>query len=992
MMLAKHPITGKDIRIMQTDASIWREKKTLQFVKEGGSYVNDTVSTDPTLGASLCIILDQQSPSKLVEFSKSHRLLFVSKVILQKMSIQEFKALRIENIVCLEELDQVYGHIGESWLGTVEDAVVMIAHLLGYRQISGLGVGSLEKDVKERASSAGIALVNEPPFKLWWVTQYYVPGQSKRRREIQKCLEVNCSSRLISKVLLLNEKEEDLSGLKLANKPEQKIIGHRLTYKDVFEQIREMPDDVVVAFANADICIDDDTWPLLWSVNLENVFLALLRYDVPDSGNVREAQIFGPRADSQDTWVVRAADVKKRGADAWRNFDFTFGRMGCDNAVAVEVLRQKFTVVNPAYSLRTWHYHNSGIRNYRPEDVLEKPIFHYVTPSGFHDMKPILKIVGGAAGQKYLSLKNCFQTSGGLAYDANSLYIGPAARAQKLWEKAQLNSLTPSVRCKRGLIVPVGDDGDVFRGSRECYVLGFLSRILRLWKSVGPGEFFCPEGQQFTDMLGVFKWTGLGPKQLPLIKWEPGIRVFCEEAAAFLPEESEEIGGEEMEALRDAVRGWVPAIRGSGNEGNRMRIVIVEDGKVLTAKKTRELEDVLERAWDIRVVFTGRTSAERIVESLVGAWGVICSGSDDATESWGWNWALPPGAMVFAVDDPKAGKPKEKATACRHVSTVAGLEHRQVSMDEVLEEVWREGQLLQGSGFGLGSAVDLPTIWLPRRDLEGYFGHPGDSFREMVRLWAAAGYCRAKEHLTATMVWWNQVGAEGILLYDRPNHDWRLAAPLPEKEWRGALFGNPKPPATAATAGASKTSPWFFWPRRPQLVEELVAAGLPEKPWEDRKQTLVFYGKVENKVQEKRRINSADWETACDKEGGWLLVKGADEKYPFTQKQYLEKLAESKFGLCLAGYGYKCHREIECMAMGTVPICAPDVDMSSYAVPPVEGVHYLRCSGPVEARAAAESMGAEKWKEMSAACRAWWAENCSCEGSFKLTKKLVEGI
>jgi hypothetical protein len=227
------------------------------------------------------------------------------------------------------------------------------------------------------------------------------------------------------------------------------------------------------------------------------------------------------------------------------------------------------------------------------------------------------------------------------------------------------------------------------------------------------------------------------------------------------------------------------------------------------------------------------------------------------------------------------------------------------------------------------------------------------------------------------MVWWGDVGKDGVLLYDRPNHDWRLAAPLVEKSWKMALFGNPKPPA------GDTNHPWFFWPRRPEFVEELASGEL--RGWEDRKEKPVFYGKTENKVQEKRR-GAADWQSCC---GEWVMVKG-DEAYPFTQREYLEGLGKARFGLCLAGYGYKCHREVECMAMGCVPLCAPEVDMDSYAVPPVEGVHYIRVQNPEEALAKVAAVSEEAWKEMSAAGRAWWKANCSVQGSFALTKQIIE--
>ena len=173
-------------------------------------------------------------------------------------------------------------------------------------------------------------------------------------------------------------------------------------------------------------------------------------------------------------------------------------------------------------------------------------------------------------------------------------------------------------------------------------------------------------------------------------------------------------------------------------------------------------------------------------------------------------------------------------------------------------------------------------------------------------------------------------------------------------------------------------------------MEAIVAAGIGG--WDARIRGLVFYGKIENKVQERRRT-AADWSSACSGEAAtpseWVLVRG-DQPYPFTQREYLERLATAKFGLCLAGYGLKCHREVECMAMGCVPLVAPEVDMESYAVPPREGVEYLRVANPAAAAAAAASMDQVTWERMSAAGQAWWRANASCEGMFALTKKLVE--
>jgi hypothetical protein len=168
-------------------------------------------------------------------------------------------------------------------------------------------------------------------------------------------------------------------------------------------------------------------------------------------------------------------------------------------------------------------------------------------------------------------------------------------------------------------------------------------------------------------------------------------------------------------------------------------------------------------------------------------------------------------------------------------------------------------------------------------------------------------------------------------------------------------------------------------------VEALVAKGTSQKVFNARHRGVVFYGKVENRVQDAHR-SAKEWSSCCDE---FVMPKGEDAKYPFTQEEYLVHLSEARFGLCLAGYGRKCHREVECMSMGCVPIVAGEVDITSYASPPVEGIHYLRVTEPEQVREKVKTISEEDWTRMSAACRKWWADNASCKGMFELTKRLV---
>lgn len=77
------------------------------------------------------------------------------------------------------------------------------------------------------------------------------------------------------------------------------------------------------------------------------------------------------------------------------------------------------------------------------------------------------------------------------------------------------------------------------------------------------------------------------------------------------------------------------------------------------------------------------------------------------------------------------------------------------------------------------------------------------------------------------------------------------------------------------------------------------------------------------------------------------------------------------------------------MGVGTVPVVTEGVEMSSYAEPLVEGVHYIRVRDPDELRGKLAGIGEAAWANMSAACLEWWRRNCSCAGSWETTIRMA---
>ncbi len=377
-MLGQHPKTGKPIRILQTETSIWRDAKTLVFPTDQnpkwGRYDVGTVSAKNIWAQTQILLLCE--PADLatdVAWLKSGawqtvRMVVASKAVLDTVGEAMLKEMEIGNLVCLEEIGSLFPFVKGEWDGTAQDACLLAGLLL--RESRVLGVASSCTRAIEATLDTSL------PRELWFITQFYKPEKGRRAREINACLAKNLECPYIDRIVLLTETDMTEQYPKSAHlgKIQQEVIGKRLTYGGVLAWIQEKaPENTLCVFANSDIYLDE-TWRTLWTTKMENRFLSLLRYEVDESLPDAEHTLFGPRADSQDTWVVLSDSVKSRKWD-WPALDFSFGKAGCDNAINVEMLKAKFLVTNPALTLKTHHYHTSQIRTYDPQDIVDKPMY-----------------------------------------------------------------------------------------------------------------------------------------------------------------------------------------------------------------------------------------------------------------------------------------------------------------------------------------------------------------------------------------------------------------------------------------------------------------------------------------------------------------------------------------------------------------------------------------------------------------------------------------
>lgn len=275
---------------------------------------------------------------------------------------------------------------------------------------------------------------------------------------------------------------------------------------------------------------------------------------------------------------------------------------------------------------------------------------------------------------------------------------------------------------------------------------------------------------------------------------------------------------------------------------------------------------------------------------------------------------------------------------------------------------------------------DKWILRIPKQPMSGMAHHTNDSYRELVFL-MEKNYKDVKVYEDPnTIHCWL---APTISLYDRDTLQWY------NDEMKNASFllignGNVKidRPIIHKNQPTLQIHPWIYWPRRPSILEELIT-NEDTLYYDERPIESIFIGNYENAVQKEHRTKD-DWSEVIEE---FHCTSGSQHK--FTPREYLEKLGQAKYGLCLRGYGSKCHREVELMAFGTVPIVTPDVCIDSYLNPPQENVHYIRVDCPADLRGKIDAVDKKTWEKMSDACFDWYQDNCMSDRAWDLTIRKI---
>lgn len=1080
-MLAHHPISGKPIRILRTETHISSDAKTLVWVRETFAaserwqryytLVSEAGAAEKCgPGVSAIVIPDGSdidawiSVLPTIAHGKfSPPLLIASGATFDALASRGYTH---DPSLIIEDLFETYPFIGESVSvkDPVEKVVISIAHILRMNKViwsssavrDELDLGTrLQLDAWTRSCASELSSVpadSDDSFipRTWLIQQYYSSPNTRRAREIHCTLEKNIDCPLIDHILLLNE--EDYPSIPKSPKIQTQIIGHRLTYYDVLVAARaRVPENDFVIFSNSDIWCNN-TLSFLWKIQLDQrrLFLALLRWE--DTQGAGNPYIFGPRSDSQDTWIFarRNLDFEPTVDD----FGFPFGKSGCDNAITIAMLRKRFVVVNPAYSIHTMHLHSSNVRTYDPKDVLYKTHYLYVDPTPIQYCKvernlsvyknnvpadatkawgattlresfrrPILSVQDISAktlctllqhteseysliannenlwtpppeqGPLY-NFRNAFATMDGLISDFQTIYVGSHPKWERGWEHTHQSSLMPSLHIPSLISIHIPER---CQNTLSAWVLYYLPRALEIHHVLEHSEVDTPEFLVPQDnAIGSFLHDCIWPRK----KNAAGTA-----GAAGTPHTVTVVPMmTDMNYYSENV--WSVGPIDNDHFVTREHIAMLR--KILPPNDA-ELDTVPSALFlvdDQADAVCTRGWAEEVADKVLGsAWTVRYVSATDSHairrkafqnarwifgcgDALEWCWMAQTGATVMEF---------MPETAVRgdivHLAGASELRYVLGLVKREPIELQRQNALLEISRAVKMFGFDALLAATRSKSRAGKPLLLLPTGRGLEGIWAHAG-----DTFREMVDIWGERGYVRVERTEETGFCWwggigqTLLYDRPTPRWWSAI-----PTYQLALFGncappgpAAHILRQSLWGFWPRAPRAVEAMARRGDNLRGYKDRKISSVFL-GKVENGVQLaarTGADWKSAVERFS--MPIDSTGKPYPYTQAEYLETLCTTRFGLCLPGFGPKCNREIEYFACGVVPIVTPGVDMKGYLVPPREGQHYFRASTPEEVRAIVEETPAAKWSAMSAAGREWWRTYASAEGLFRVTWARIE--
>lgn len=196
-------------------------------------------------------------------------------------------------------------------------------------------------------------------------TPYYNDNAHFRQQELDWALKHNCYNPIFENIFLFPESRKNKIP-KLTEKVHIIHLERRVTFQDIVEVINSKIDSYKYynVIANSDIYFDD-TLNLVRQINMDEICLALTRWESHPLEEKKSEPYMYMTGESQDVWIFKSFISLNISCN------FYLGLLGCDGRFNFEVREAGYKVYNPSKDIRVLHCHVSGKRNHSEDTRLQ---------------------------------------------------------------------------------------------------------------------------------------------------------------------------------------------------------------------------------------------------------------------------------------------------------------------------------------------------------------------------------------------------------------------------------------------------------------------------------------------------------------------------------------------------------------------------------------------------------------------------------------------
>lgn len=204
-------------------------------------------------------------------------------------------------------------------------------------------------------------------------TQFYIPKNKERYKEIKETLRKNVENKFITNILLVNERRYTEKEMGIYHKKIIQIVQKkRMKFIDVFTYIKKWSNiKGYIIVANSDIIFDKSLKNLFRSkIHSKKKMYSLVRLEY-DKNNINDYKVYRNMRSSTDTWIFHTNQLQyiKNITD----FNIEIGTPGIDQLLPYLFYKNNFEIYNEPFFIRTFHNHHcerqSWVNQYNPVNM-----------------------------------------------------------------------------------------------------------------------------------------------------------------------------------------------------------------------------------------------------------------------------------------------------------------------------------------------------------------------------------------------------------------------------------------------------------------------------------------------------------------------------------------------------------------------------------------------------------------------------------------------